>query len=96
MAYITPVLAFQMGFCWKGNRNLPFFTKGTKGEMIHFILEGIQGFWEIMATGIPEKHGEEIVYCPLNAQNIQRNDSLGEFLNRPLFLLRSKIINGGE
>ncbi len=96
LSKITQVLAFQMGFCRKGDRNLPLFANGTKDEMIRFIVEGIQDFWTVMVIGIPEKHQQEIVYCPLNSQNIRRDDSLGEFLNRPLFMPRSKTMKRGD
>jgi hypothetical protein len=35
----------------------------------------------------------KINYKLLNHSNIERNDSLGEFLNRPLFILKSKKLN---
>jgi hypothetical protein len=33
----------------------------------------------------------EVAYADLDDTNIQRVDSLGEFLNRPIFIMRSKI-----
>lgn len=86
----TKHLAFQMGFCWKGNRNLLLFQHGTKAEMIEYIRKGTEKHWRILSIGIPEKDGEQVVYRPLNEKNIQRDDSLGEFLNRPLFILETK------
>lgn len=86
----TEYLVFQMGFCWKGNRDMPLFPHGTKEEMICYLREGTEKLWNIVSIGVPEKHGEEVVYCPLNEKNILRDDSLGEFLNRPLFILEAK------
>lgn len=86
------VLVFQMGFNWKGNINYPLFSNGTKNEMIDFILDTTKGKWEAIAIGIPEKINE-IVYREKNNQNIKRIDSLGEFLNRPIFILKSRCLS---
>lgn len=90
LSSITKFLAFQMGFCWRGNVNFLLFPNGTKEEMIQYLVEGISNFWTIVTIGVPEREGMGIVYRPLNSENILRDDSLGEFLNRPLFILRSK------
>lgn len=82
-------LVFQVGFCWKGDRNLLLFENGTKTEMIDFIKEGITDHWKISAIGIAEKETSGIVYRPPSEQNLKRDESLGEFLNRPLFILSS-------
>ena len=82
-------IVFQLGFNWKGNRNLCLFENGTKQELIDFIKEEIKGVFEILHIGIAEKEDEQIVYKELNNNNINRDDSLGEFLNRPLFILKS-------
>jgi hypothetical protein len=79
-------LVFQLGFCWKGNRKLLLFENGTKEEMIDFIEKGVKSTWNVQALGIAEKT-EGITYCKLTHENINRDDSLGEFLNRPLFIL---------
>ncbi|MGQ9472614.1 MAG: hypothetical protein ACUVQZ_01885 [Candidatus Caldatribacteriaceae bacterium] len=92
LSKITKFLVFQMGFCWKGNVNFLLFPKGTKEEMIRYLVEGVSDFWTIETIGVPEKRGIDIVYSPLNSKNILRDDNLGEFLNRPLFILRSKRI----
>jgi hypothetical protein len=42
------------------------------------------------ALGIAEKRGNAIVFSDLSESNLARNDALGEFLNRPIFILRSK------
>ncbi|MGC8777291.1 MAG: methyltransferase domain-containing protein [Candidatus Caldatribacteriaceae bacterium] len=86
----TSYLVFQMGFCWKGNRNLLLFQHGTKAEMIEYICKGTEKHWRVVTIGIPEKDGEKVMYRPLNKNNIHRDDALGEFLNRPLFILEAK------
>ncbi len=91
MSVQVGTLVFQLGFNWKGDRHLGLFEHGTKAEMIDFIRTGTAGHWDIEQIGIPEKDGEgRISYQPLNERNIARDESLGEFLNRPLFILRSK------
>lgn len=90
MADKTRYMIFQLGFCWKGNRNLLLFENGTKKEMIDFITAGISDSWEIINIAVAETIDGRIIYKELNNINILRNDSLGEFLNRPLFLLKSK------
>ena len=90
MASVCKTLVFQLGFNWKGNRNICLFPNGTKKEMIDFITQGIQGHWDIERIAVPVKTESGIVYQELNDKNILRDDSLGEFLNRPLFILKSK------
>lgn len=90
MADISELLVFQLGFNWKGNRNIGLFQNGAKKEMIDFITQGIQSNWDVVSIAVPEKSESEIVYRELNDKNIIREDSLGEFLNRPLFILKSK------
>ena len=92
LAEKTDILVFQLGFNWKGNRHTGLFENGTKQEMVEFIEQGTMQHWEIKNTGIAGKVAENIRYDDLNEHNMQRNDSLGEFLNRPLFILKSKKI----
>lgn len=77
----------QLGYNWKGNRNSPLFINGTKSELIDFVKQGIKGVWDIehLAVFDPATHD----YVKVNANNLDRYDRLGEFLNRPIFLLRS-------
>ena len=89
----TSTLVFQLGFNWKGNRDLGLFEGGSKAELIDFIREGVKNYWSIETIGIAESENESIVYNNLNDNNIKRNDKLGEFLNRPMFVLKSLIIN---
>lgn len=92
LANKTPILIFQLGFNWKGDKNHCLFTKGTKDEMIDFVSSGVRSYWDVLKIGIAEKVDGEIVYNPVNDKNIERDDSLGEFLNRPVFILKSKIL----
>lgn len=88
------ILIFQMGYNWKGNRNLCLFPNGTKSEMIEFIQQGTLGYWDVTCIGIPEKQDGVVRYKKPNDKNIKRNDALGEFLNRPVFILKSRQFQG--
>lgn len=81
---------FQLGFNWKGNINLPLFEDGEKREVIDFITSGTNDFWDVKDIGIALRTDKGIVYKDLDSTNIERMDALGEFLNRPIFILRSK------
>lgn len=83
-------LIFQMGFNWQGNRHACLFEQGTKAEMIDFLREGTRAHWNLRAIGVAVRGGNAIRYEILNQNNIRRDDSLGEFLNRPVFILDSK------
>lgn len=84
------IMIFQLGFNWQGNRNVGLFNNGTKTEMIDFISDGVKDHWEIVKIGIAESIDNRIDYFDLNDRNIERDDPLGEFLNRPIFILKSK------
>ena len=86
----TSYIVFQLGFNWKGNRNICLFNNGTKAEMIDFIKTGTKNFWDIIDIGIAEGSKQHTEYFDVNKINIERKDSLGEFLNRPLFIMKSK------
>ena len=86
----TDIIVFQLGFNWKGNPKDCLFEHGTKAELIDFVTNGIRTCWNIQSIGIAEKNNLIVEYKPLNEQNIQRQDAMGEFLNRPLFILKSK------
>ena len=91
LATKTDTLVFQLGFNWKGDRHLPLFENGTKQEMIDFIESATKDIFEITNIGIAEKIDDTIVYMPINDNNLQRFDDLGEFLNRPIFVMKSLI-----
>lgn len=90
MATTTKTMVFQLGFNWKGNPKECLFADGTKKELIDYIQKGTRDFWKIRHIGIAEKGKDgKIVYKELDDNNIRRQDDLGEFLNRPLFIMES-------
>ncbi len=90
MATMTKVMVFQLGFNWKGNPRECLFNDGTKKELIDYIQKGTRDYWKIAHIGIAVKEGDgTIVYNDLDDRNICRQDSLGEFLNRPLLIMES-------
>lgn len=89
MSSYGETLVFQMGFNWKGDREHCLFENGSKKEMEAFIEDAIDGYWEILNTGVAEKKDDTIVYCEKTEENNLRNDELGEFLNRPIFIMKS-------
>ncbi len=89
LAKNAKILVFQMGFCWKGNREELLFPNGTKKEMIDFIKLGVKDKWVIQTIGVPERKENKIIYSELTKSNLERQNSLGEFLNRPIFILKS-------
>ena len=91
MSSMVDTLVFQLGFNWMGNREQPLFENGTKKEMIDFVQAGVKDVWEIVHIGIAEGDKSNITYGELNEDNIVRRDDLGEFLNRPIFILKSNI-----
>jgi hypothetical protein len=83
-------LVLQLGFNWKGDPNLPIFASGTKAEVINLVRE-LEDVYLVQAIGIAGQNEDGlVVYRDLDALNITRDDRLGEFLNRPLFILRSR------
>lgn len=89
MAAVSECLVFQLGFCWKGDRNSLMFPGGTKTELIDFVAKSTEGYWEIDKVGVPVRSDDGgISYEFLDESNASREDSLGEFLNRPLMILR--------
>ena len=91
LSYRTKFLVFQLGFNWKGNIEYPLFREGTKRELIDFVKYGTRDSWLIKYIGIAENSNDRVSYNELNSFNIKRQDSLGEFLNRPLFIMESKL-----
>ena len=83
-------MIFQMGFCWKGDRNELLFENGTKSEMIDFVKNSIGEKWKISTIGIAETTNNQTFYNELSSSNIERNDLLGEFRNRPIFIINKK------
>lgn len=90
LSYCTDMLVFQMGFNWKGDTREGLFPNGTKKEMEQYLYEGVKGYWDILFIGIAQKHGDSIVYEEMDRRNNERQDELGEFLNRPIFIMKSR------
>lgn len=91
MAKMTDILIFQMGYNWCGNVANGLFEGGTKQEMEAYLQDGVKDCWEIVKIGMAEKGDGKIQYMDKNERNSLREDSLGEFLNRPIFILKSKF-----
>ena len=89
LSLITDTIVLQVGFNWKGNKEMCLFENGTKREMISFIQQGTREYWKMVKIGIGESVSEMIKYYDLNDKNINRIDELGEFLNRPIFIMES-------
>ncbi len=79
----------QLGFNWKGNRHLPLFADGTKREIMAFVADACKGAWSIQHTSVFSPHTHAYEEC--QGELMARFDNLGEFLNRPLFLLERKL-----
>ena len=80
-------LVLQLGFNWMGNRHQPLFEHGLKQEIIDFVCSGCEPDWSVRAIGIYDPATAS--YAAPDASNLARRDDLGEFLNRPIFLLKS-------
>ncbi|MBK8226871.1 MAG: class I SAM-dependent methyltransferase [Flavobacteriales bacterium] len=87
----TDHIIVQIGFSWQTDYTKPLFPRGSKGEVIEFFRAGIKGYWEEVAIGIAEVSDGVTRYVDLNDGNVQRDDSIGEFRNRPIFILKSVI-----
>lgn len=90
MSHHAKTLVLQLGFCWKGNAGLGLFENGTKSELLEFLDQGTAADWRIEQVGIAKRIMGEVVYQPRNESNMLRDDSLGEFLNRPLIIMTSR------
>jgi SAM-dependent methyltransferase len=84
----TDRLVLQMGYCWKGDRKQLLFANGTKAEMTDFVKDAIQDIWEIEHIGVAEEIQGQTVFADMVGSNMGRNDKLGEFRNRPIFILK--------
>lgn len=93
LAYISEYMVFQMGFNWCGNIEQCLFENGTKKEVEEYIEKGTEGYWSVEKIGIPVKNNNEVIYLDVCPENNKRDDTLGEFLNRPLFIMKSKRFN---
>ena len=90
LANVTDILVFQMGYNWCGKRDKCLFENGTKEELEQYILQGIRGYWRVLNIGVASKKNNLIRYEDMNNRNNVRNNEIGEFLNRPLFIMKSQ------
>lgn len=91
MHNVANVVIFQLGFNWHGNPDNPIFENGSKEDVIELVRKGTESKWNIDSIGIAEGTKQAAVYNDLDVKNIKRDDSIGEFLNRPIFILSSKV-----
>lgn len=78
---------FQLGFNWKGDRHTPLFHNGHKSELIDFVHQACGNCWTIEHIAIFNPATQSYERAKEDLMN--RFDEVGEFLNRPLFLLKS-------
>ena len=86
---MASIIFYQMGFCWQGRREWLLFENGTKSEMIEFVRKGLSETLKIETILIAEGNKKKIEYKPVTETNLPRQDELGEFLNRPIFVLKN-------
>ena len=91
LAFHCKYIAFQIGFNWCGNINNCLFKHGTKKEVENFVREGTKDHWMIKKIGIPVQKNDKVAYEDVSLENNERNDAMGEFLNRPLFIMKSML-----
>lgn len=92
MAGLTRTLVLQLGFNWKGDVRHPLFEGGEKAALIDFVAQGSTEHWVIEEVTVPNAVSK--VYEPINEDNLPRNNQIGEFMNRPLFKMRSRVLKG--
>ena len=89
---ISHELVFQIGFNWQGNPKKPLFASGSKSEVIDWVKSVSENHWRVKVILIANRDASGVIYEPVNSSNIERNDSDGEFLNRPIFILEKSDI----
>lgn len=85
LADVSRTLVLQLGFNWQGDKARPIFEHGTKDEMIDFVQQASVGHWLVRHVAVAE--GPARSYRPLDEHNRLRDDAMGEFFNRPLFVM---------
>lgn len=90
MADVTHTLMLQLGFNWKGDVRHPLFEGGEKAALIDFVADGSARKWVIEEVTVANPVSK--VYEPISEDNLPRNNQIGEFMNRPLFKLRSRVL----
>lgn len=89
LAYSSRYCWFQIGYNWKGDELTPLFDNGLKHEVIDFLRKNISAHWTIQEVAVLDDVAMR--YCSKNLK-LEKINELGEFGNRPLFLLKSKIV----
>lgn len=86
LANTTKRAWIQIGYNWKGDVLHPLFPNGTKREIKDFMRDACGSIWEIKKTAV--FNPENSSYEDADERLMARFDSIGEFLNRPLFLVQ--------
>ncbi|MCP5004004.1 MAG: hypothetical protein GY941_08695 [Planctomycetes bacterium] len=60
--------------------------------MIEYVKSASVGYWSVAKVDVTTQTDTGNVYCELDDKNIVRIDSIGEFLNRPIIILNSRIV----
>lgn len=82
----------QLGYNWQGNTQRPIFPNGTKQEMTDFVAELIEPYANLAVIGIynHQTQSYEVVSNEDRGHGLWRRvEGLGEFGNRPLYLIQS-------
>ena len=86
----TEYLWLQIGYNWKGNKSLPLFDNGSKKEIIDFISTGTSECWDIEKIAVFDPVSKK--YVEVSEKNLVKFESIGEFLNRPIFKLKTRNV----
>lgn len=78
-------VVFQMGYNWQGDPGLPLTENGTKTEIIDFVSASLDSVKADVIVGCYDPAAD--AYVEANETNLGRFDALGEFANRPLFII---------
>lgn len=81
----SSVTILQMGYNWKGDKNLPLFSNGTKDEMKQFVLDSIPEGYHVAFTGV--LNPTTLTYEDATHNLMRKFVDLGEFGNRPIFII---------
>lgn len=82
----------QLGYNWQGDTQRPMFAHGTKREMTDFVADLIAPYARLAVIGLynPQtQRYERVANGDQDHALWRRIESLGEFGNRPLYLIES-------
>ncbi|GGK73222.1 class I SAM-dependent methyltransferase [Amphritea balenae] len=85
MSNVCRKMWFQIGFNWKGDVDFPLFENGYKKDIVEFVEQCCKEVFKIEKIAVYDK--KHNAYVDIEVGGWERVDDLGEFLNRPLFLL---------